>query len=82
MYAVLCNLLAGLSSCCHVAVNVLCLILAVMWVALQCVYKLRVGNRKILGAQWLSGRVLDSRPKGRDFEPHPASLHCVLEQEH
>ena len=22
------------------------------------------------GAQWLSGRVLDSRPKGRRFEPH------------
>ena len=23
-----------------------------------------------MGAQWLSGRVLDSRPKGRGFEPH------------
>ena len=23
-----------------------------------------------LGAQWLSGRVLDSRPRGRGFEPH------------
>ena len=23
-----------------------------------------------LGAQWLSGRVLDSRPKGHRFEPH------------
>ena len=22
------------------------------------------------GAQWLSGRVLDSRPRGRRFEPH------------
>ena len=22
------------------------------------------------GTQWLSGRVLDSRPKGRGFEPH------------
>ena len=29
-----------------------------------------------LGAQWLSGRVLDSRPKGRGFEPHPR--HCVV----
>ena len=29
-----------------------------------------------LGAQWLSGRVLDSRPKGRRFEPH--RLHCVV----
>ena len=24
----------------------------------------------IKGAQWLSGRVLDLRPKGRGFEPH------------
>ena len=23
-----------------------------------------------MGAQWLSGRGLDSRPKGRGFEPH------------
>ena len=23
-----------------------------------------------MGAQWFSGRVLDSRPKGRGFEPH------------
>ena len=30
-----------------------------------------------LGAQWLSGRVLDLRPKGS-----PASLRCVLEQDH
>ena len=29
----------------------------------------------IVGAQWLSGRVLDSRPKGRRFEPH--RRHCV-----
>ena len=29
------------------------------------------------GAQWLSGRVLDSRPKGRGFEPHCV---VVLEQ--
>ena len=28
------------------------------------------------GAQWLSGRVLDSRPKGRRFEPH--QRHCVV----
>ena len=30
----------------------------------------------VAGAQWLSGRVLDSRPKGRGFEPHPR--HCVV----
>ena len=28
------------------------------------------------GAQWLSGRVLDSRPKGRGFETH--WRHCVV----
>ena len=28
------------------------------------------------GAQWLSGRVLNSRPKGRGFEPH--RCHCVV----
>ena len=27
-------------------------------------------------AQWLSGRVLDLRPKGRGFEPH--RRHCVV----
>ena len=27
------------------------------------------------GAQWLSGRVLDSTPRGRGFEPH--WRHCV-----
>ena len=29
-----------------------------------------------MGAQWLSGRVLDSRPKGRVFEPH--RRHCIV----
>ena len=29
-----------------------------------------------LGAQWISGRVLDSRPRGRGFEPHRG--HCVV----
>ena len=28
------------------------------------------------GAQWLNGRVLDSRPKGCRFEPH--RRHCVV----
>ena len=30
----------------------------------------------IAGAQWLSGRVLDSRPRGSGFEPH--QHHCVV----
>ena len=29
-----------------------------------------------LGAWWLSGRVFDSRPKGRVFEPH--RRHCLV----
>ena len=34
----------------------------------------------IMGVQWLSGRVLDSRPRGRGFEPH--RHHCVAVLEH
>ena len=29
-----------------------------------------------MGAQWLSGRVVDLRPKGCGFEPH--RRHCVM----
>ena len=32
------------------------------------------------GVQWLSGRVLDSRPRGRRFDPH--QRHCVGILEH
>ena len=35
-----------------------------------------------LGAQWLSGRVLDWRLRGCGFFASPVSLPCVLEQEH
>ena len=35
----------------------------------------------LLGAQWLSGRVLDSRLKGRGFEPHRRHCVVVLEQD-
>ena len=34
-----------------------------------------------MGAQWLSGRVLDSRPKGRGFESHRRHCVVVLEQD-
>ena len=34
-----------------------------------------------MGAQWLSGRVLDSRPKGSGFEPHRRHCVVVLEQD-
>ena len=33
-------------------------------------------HKLITGAQWLSGRVLDSRSMGRGFEPH--RRHCVV----
>ena len=33
------------------------------------------------GAQWLNGRVLDSRPRGRAFEPHRRHCVVVLEQD-
>ena len=33
------------------------------------------------GAQWLSGRMLDSRPKGSGFEPHRRHCVVVLEQD-
>ena len=39
------------------------------------------GSAEYLGAQWLSGRVLDSRPKGRGFEPHRRHCVVVLEQD-
>ena len=38
-------------------------------------------NSRVVGAQWLSGRVLDSRPKGRGFEPHRRHCVVVLEQD-
>ena len=33
------------------------------------------------GAQWLSGRVLDLRPRGSGFEPHQRHCIVVLEQD-
>ena len=33
------------------------------------------------GAQWLSGRVLDSRPRGCGFEPHRRHWVVVREQD-
>ena len=33
-------------------------------------------HKHLLGAQWLSGRVLDSRPSGHGFEPH--RRHCIV----
>ena len=36
---------------------------------------------KCQGAQWLSGRVLESRLRGRGFEPHRRHCVVVLEQD-
>ena len=38
-------------------------------------------NRSLKGAQWFSGRVLDSRPRGCGFEPHWRHCVGVLEQD-
>ena len=38
--------------------------------------KVLENHSKTRGAQWLSGRVLESRPKVRGFEPH--RRHCVV----
>ena len=36
-------------------------------------------KKQHVGVQWLSGRVLDSRQRGRGFEPH--QCHCVVVHE-
>ena len=38
--------------------------------------KRHICDIEIKGAQWLNGRVLESRPRGRGFEPH--RRHCVV----
>ena len=43
--------------------------------------KLMIILNCLKGAQWLSGRVLDSRPKGSGFEPHRRHCVVVLEQD-
>ena len=40
-----------------------------------------MSSAEVKGAQWLSGRVLDSRPKGSGFEPHWRHCVVVLEQD-
>ena len=43
--------------------------------------KKRLTKKINMGAQWLSGRVLDSRPKGHGFEPHWRHYIVILEQD-
>ena len=42
----------------------------------MCTYHYLIFLTRFWGMQWLSGRVLDSRPRGREFEPH--RRHCVV----
>ena len=49
-------------------------------------YMLKAGHVPVdtwgeMGVQWLSDRVLDSRPRGRGFEPHRRHCVVVLEQD-
>ena len=46
-----------------------------------CSKEMSQGDGSFEGAQWLSGRVLDSRPKGSGFEPHQRHCVVVLEQD-
>ena len=36
---------------------------------------------EFMGAQWLRGRVLDSRPRGSGIEPHRRHCVVILEQD-
>ena len=40
-----------------------------------------ISLKKRGGVQWLSGRVLDSRPRDNGFEPHRSHCVVVLEQD-
>ena len=51
----------------------------VLWQTLQTQMKCHLGDissGSAQGAQWLSGRVCDSRPRGCEFEPH--QCHCLV----
>ena len=50
-------------------------------VALLYTFCLSVCICLLKGAQWPSGRVLDSRPRGRGSEPHRRHCVVVLEQD-
>ena len=46
------------------------------WLSFAPAFLFALSSHTVEGVQWLSGRVLDSRPKGRWFEPH--WRHCVV----
>ena len=47
-----------------------------LWSHTYCIICMGKSIRIQKGVQWLSGRVLDSRLRGRGFEPH--RRHCVV----
>ena len=47
----------------------------------ECLTRDRGAAGSNVGVQWLNGRVLDSRPRGRGFEPHWRHCVVVLEQD-
>ena len=65
-----------------VAVELLCHATALIYTYHERKYHelLRIVTNSV-GAQWLSGRVLDSRPNDRGFEPHRRHCLVVLEQD-
>ena len=52
-----------------------------LWQLMFMAYGELLLQNSLKGAQWLSGRVLDSRPKGHGFEPHRCHCVVVLEQD-
>ena len=46
-----------------------------VWLDISFMYAMQIFTQ-CMGEQWLSGRVLDSRPRGPGFEPH--RRHCVV----
>ena len=51
------------------------------WKSIFGLFESGLFTQVLQGAQWLSGRVLDSRPKGCGFEPHRRHCVVVLEQD-
>ena len=56
----------------NIIINIIIIIIIIITISTTTIKK---------GAQWLCGRVLDSRPRGRRFEPHRRQCGVVLEQD-
>ena len=69
-----CELLFDIS--CFLALTLLAGVLEVGIYSNRSVLTFVLCAQRNMGAQWLSGRVLDLRPRGCGFEPH--WRHCVV----